>query len=91
MLGSRRHVAVSWFFLAWCGNPGKGRALGCAEVKFVGEVLQKATLVKYIIQVKRIIKKGDTCVGLADGILLVDEKEIYNTKNLKVGLFKSSI
>ena len=57
----------------------------------MGEVLQKATLVKYIIQVKRIIKKGDTCVGLADGILLVDEKEIYNTKNLKVGLFKSSI
>ena len=79
------------FFLAWSGNPGKGRALGCAEVKFVGEVLQNATLVKYIIQVKRIIKKGDTCVGLADGILLVDEKEIYNTKNLKVGLFKSNI
>ena len=79
------------FFLAWAGNPGKGRALGCAEVKFVGEVLQNATLVKYIIQVKRIIKKGETCVGLADGLLLVDEKEIYNTKNLKVGLFKSSI
>ena len=79
------------FFLAWSGNPGKGRALGCAEVKFVGEVLQNATLVKYIIQVKRIIKKGETCVGLADGILLVDEKEIYNTKNLKVGLFKSNI
>mgnify|MGYP001207542313 FL=1 len=76
------------FFLAWSGNPGKGRALGCAEVKFVGEVLQNATLVKYIIQVKRIIKKGETCVGLADGILLVDEKEIYSTKNLKVGLFK---
>ena len=76
------------FFLAWSGNPGKGRALGCAEVKFVGEILQNATLVKYIIQIKRIIKKGETCVGLADGILLVDTKEIYSTKNLKVGLFK---
>ena len=79
------------FFLAWSGNPGKGRALGCAEVKFVGEVLQNAKLVKYIIQIKRIIKKGETCVGLADGILLTDGKEIYNTKNLKVGLFKSGI
>ena len=54
----------------------------------VGEILQNATLVKYIIQIKRIIKKGETCVGLADGILLVDTKEIYSTKNLKVGLFK---
>ena len=42
-------------------------------------------------KIKRIIKKGETCVGLADGILLTDGKEIYNTKNLKVGLFKSGI
>ena len=32
------------FFLAWCGNPGKGRALGCAEVKFVGEVFAKSDI-----------------------------------------------
>ena len=51
-------------FLAWCGNPGKGELLVVLKLSLASEVLQKATLVKYIIQVKRIIKKGDTCVDL---------------------------
>ena len=77
------------FFLGWIGNPGKGRALGVGEVKFTGEVLSNNKLARYIIEVKRIIKKGETSVGLADGILLIDNKKIYSTKNLKVGLFKN--
>ena len=77
------------FFLGWIGNPGKGRALGVGEVKFTGEVLSNNKLAKYIIEIKRIIKKGETSVGLADGILLIDNKKIYSTKNLKVGLFKN--
>ena len=75
------------FFLGWVGNPGKGRALGVGEVKFTGEVLDNNKLAKYIIDMKRIIKKGETSVGLADGMLLIDDKKIYSTKNLKVGLF----
>ena len=77
------------FFLGWIGNPGKGRALGGGEVKFTGEVLNNNKLAKYIIEMKRIIKKGETSVGLADGTLLIDDKKIYSTKNLKVGLFNS--
>ena len=77
------------FFLGWIGNPGKGRALGVGEVKFTGEVLNNNKLAKYIIEMKRIIKKGEASVGLADGMLLIDDKKIYSTKNLNVGLFKS--
>ena len=77
------------FFLGWIGNPGKGRALGVGEVKFTGEVLSTNKLAKYIIEIKRIMKKGETSVGLADGMLLIDNKKIYSTKNLKVGLFKN--
>ena len=77
------------FFLGWIGNPGKGRALGVGEVKFTGEVLNNNKLAKYIIEIKRIMKKGETSVGLADGMLLIDNKKIYSTKNLKVGLFKN--
>ena len=29
------------FYLGWTGAPGRGRALGCAEVKFSGQVLPK--------------------------------------------------
>ena len=77
------------FFLGWIGNPGKGRALGVGEVKFTGEVLNNNKLAKYIIEIKRVMKKGEASVGLADGILLIDNKKIYSTKNLKVGLFKN--
>ena len=77
------------FFLGWIGNPGKGRALGVGEVKFTGEVLSNNKLAKYIIEIKRVMKKGEASVGLADGILLIDNKKIYSTKNLKVGLFKN--
>ena len=30
------------FYLCWMGGPGKGRALGCGEVKFTGQVLPTA-------------------------------------------------
>ena len=76
------------FFLGWIGNPGKGRALGVGTVKFTGEVLQNIKLVKYEIDMKKIMSPGGTTVGLANGVLLADEKKIYSADNLKVGLFK---
>jgi len=77
------------FYLGWIGEPGKGRALGVNEVKFTGEVLTNIELAKYKIDIKRILRKENAIVGLADGILLADNKTIYVAKNLKVGLFKS--
>ena len=76
------------FFLGWQGNPGKGRALGVGTVKFTGEVLQNIKLVKYEIDMKKIMSPGGTTVGLANGIVLADDKKIYSADNLKVGLFK---
>ena len=76
------------FYLGWIGNPGKGRALGVGTVKFTGEVLQNVKLVTYEIEMKKIMSPGGTTVGLANGIVLADEKKIYSADNLKVGLFK---
>ena len=76
------------FYLGWLGNPGKGRALGVGTVKFTGEVLQNVKLVKYEIDMKKIMSPGGTTVGLANGVVLADEKKIYSADNLKVGLFK---
>ena len=76
------------FYLGWIGNPGKGRALGVGTVKFTGEVLQNVKLVRYEIDMKKIMSPGGTTVGLANGILFADEKKIYSADNLKVGLFK---
>ena len=76
------------FYLGWIGNPGKGRALGVGAVKFTGEVLHNVKLVKYVIDMKKIMSPGGTTVGLANGIVLADGKKIYSADNLKVGLFK---
>ena len=76
------------FYLGWIGNPGKGRALGVGTVKFTGEVLQNIKLVKYEIDMKKIMSPGGTTVGLANGVVLADGKKIYSADNLKVGLFK---
>ena len=76
------------FYLGWIGNPGKGRALGVGTVKFTGEVLQNVKLVTYKIDMKKIMSPGGTTVGLANGIVLADDKKIYSADSLKVGLFK---
>ena len=76
------------FYLGWIGNPGKGRALGVGTVKFTGEVLQDIKLVRYEIDMKKIMSPGGTTVGLANGIVLADNKKIYSADSLKVGLFK---
>ena len=77
------------FFLGWTGEPGKGRALGVNSVKFTGEVLKDVKMATYEINMKSILKKEGTTVGLANGILSADDKIIYRAENLKVGLFKS--
>ena len=77
------------FFLGWLGNPGKGRALGVGTVKFTGEVLQNIKLVKYKIDMKKIMSPSGTTVGLANGIVYAYDKKIYTAESLKVGLFKS--
>ena len=76
------------FYLGWLGNPGRGRALGVNSVKFTGEVLKNVKMATYEIDMKRILIKEGTTVGLANGILSADGKKIYLAENLKVGLFK---
>ena len=76
------------FYLGWLGNPGRGRALGVSAVKFTGEVLKNVEKATYEIEIKRILIKGETTVGLANGVLSADGKQIYSAENLKVGLFK---
>jgi len=77
------------FFLGWRGNPGRGRALGCGEVKFGGQILPGATKVVYNINIKRVIERK-LIMGIADGNIVVDGEDIYAAKDLRVGLFTST-
>lgn len=77
------------FFLAWKGNLGRGRALGAGEVKFTGQIMPNAKLVTYHIHLKRVIERK-LIMGIADGRVAVDGKEIYFAKDLRVGLFTNT-
>jgi 3-hydroxyacyl-[acyl-carrier protein] dehydratase/trans-2-decenoyl-[acyl-carrier protein] isomerase len=76
------------FFMCWMGAPGRGRALGVGEVEFRGQVTPRKTLIRYEIDLKKVIlRKMALCVG--DGMMFVDDKPIYSAKDLKVGLFSA--
>ncbi len=77
------------FFLGWSGAPGRGRALGVGEVRFSGEVTPKISRVTYRIDLKRVILRR-LVLGVGDGVLEADGKPIYEAKDLRVGLYKTT-
>ncbi len=74
------------FFLSWTGGQGKGRALGCGNVKFKGQVRPYHKLVSYQMDIKKLITRP-VHMAWADAVMKVEEKVIYFAENLQVGLF----
>ena len=74
------------FYLGWTGAPGSGRALGLGELKLTGQVLPETKLVKYRVDIKRLINRR-LVLGIGDGQMFADGKLIYEASDLKVGLF----
>ena len=77
------------FYMVWLGLQGRGRALGVGKVKFFGQVLPKAKLVTFQIDIKRVITRKLN-MAIADGTMSVDGREIYSAEDLRVGLFTST-
>jgi 3-hydroxyacyl-[acyl-carrier protein] dehydratase/trans-2-decenoyl-[acyl-carrier protein] isomerase len=74
------------FYLTWLRLPGRGRALGEGEVKFAGEVSPEIKLVRYEIDIKRVIRRKLN-MAIGDARLLADGQVIYTANDLRVGLF----
>ncbi len=77
---------LTGFFLGWMGLPGRGRALGVGEVKFQGMVTPAARLIRYTVNLKRVIDRK-LKMAIADGVLELDGQVIYTIKDMRVGLF----
>jgi 3-hydroxyacyl-[acyl-carrier protein] dehydratase/trans-2-decenoyl-[acyl-carrier protein] isomerase len=75
------------FYLGWIGGKGRGRALGCGEVKFGGEVTPNIKKVTYKVDMKRVINRR-LVMGIGDGVLEADGTPIYWTQDLRVGLYQ---
>lgn len=77
------------FFLAANGAPGTGRALGCGEVEFVGQIRPYNKLIRYEIDIRRfsIMPEQGSAIAVGNGRLFVDDEEIYTVKDARVGVF----
>ncbi|WP_026958821.1 bifunctional 3-hydroxydecanoyl-ACP dehydratase/trans-2-decenoyl-ACP isomerase [Aliagarivorans taiwanensis] len=72
------------FYLGWMGFPGKGRARG-GEIKFNGEVLPTSKLVRFQIDIKRVLNQR-LKMGIADATMSVDGEVIYSATDLRTVL-----
>lgn len=77
------------FYLGWLGEPGSGRALGLGELKLTGQVTPDTKLIKYVVDLKRVMT-GRLVLGIGDGTMYADGEVVYKAKGLKVGLFDNS-
>ena len=77
-------------YCAWNGALGTGRALGCQEVEFFGQIRPYDGTVRYEIDIVRYqeLPTSGSSVALGDAKVLVDDQEIYEIKRAKVGVFR---
>ena len=77
-------------FCACSGAQGMGRALGCKEVQFDGQIRPFNKVVRYEIDVRRyvVVKEGEASLVVGNGNVWVDGELIYAIKDAKVGTFK---
>jgi 3-hydroxyacyl-[acyl-carrier protein] dehydratase/trans-2-decenoyl-[acyl-carrier protein] isomerase len=78
------------FFCAWSGGVGSGRALGCGEVEFSGQIRPRDALVRTEVQVRRftLLEKAGAAMVIGDAKLSVDGDEIYRVERARVGTFQ---
>ena len=77
------------FSLGWRGGEGHGRALGAGEIKFTGQITPDCSQVRYNVNFKRVIMRK-LVMGIADGEVFADGRQVYSCKDLRVGLFKNT-
>jgi 3-hydroxyacyl-[acyl-carrier protein] dehydratase / trans-2-decenoyl-[acyl-carrier protein] isomerase len=71
------------------GAAGSGRALGCKEVEFSGQIRPYNRVVRYEVDVRRfsLLKESGSAVAIGTGSVLVDGELVYTIKDAKVGMF----
>jgi 3-hydroxyacyl-[acyl-carrier protein] dehydratase/trans-2-decenoyl-[acyl-carrier protein] isomerase len=78
------------FYCNWRGGLGSGRALGCGEVEFFGQIRPYDSVIRYEVQVRRYteLSNSGASMVIGDARLLVDDDEIYTVSGARVGLFR---
>jgi 3-hydroxyacyl-[acyl-carrier protein] dehydratase/trans-2-decenoyl-[acyl-carrier protein] isomerase len=78
------------FFCNWAGGLGAGRALGCGEIEFAGQIRPHDRVVRWEVDVRRYaeLPESGSTIAIGDATLLVDGDPIYRIQRAKTGLFR---
>jgi 3-hydroxyacyl-[acyl-carrier protein] dehydratase/trans-2-decenoyl-[acyl-carrier protein] isomerase len=78
------------FFCVWRGALGSGRALGCGEVVFGGQIRPFNRLVRYEIEVCRFshLRESGASIAIGEGRVFVDGEEIAEIHGARTGIFR---
>lgn len=77
-------------YCAAAGAAGSGRALGCKEVEFAGQIRPHDRVVRYEVDIRRfsLLKESGSAIAVGTGKVLVDGEVIYTIRDAKVGMFR---
>lgn len=78
------------FYCIWRGAVGSGRALGCGEVSFNGQIRPFNKCVRYEVDIRRYsrLKESGASVVIGDGRIYVDDELIATVQQARTGVFK---
>ncbi|MBW6486594.1 MAG: bifunctional 3-hydroxydecanoyl-ACP dehydratase/trans-2-decenoyl-ACP isomerase [Syntrophobacterales bacterium] len=79
------------FYCVWRGALGSGRALGCGEVAFSGQIRPYNSIVRYEVEVRRLthLKESGATIAVGEGRIFVDGEEIAEVQGARSGVFKN--
>lgn len=77
-------------YCASAGSEGFGRALGCKEVSFDGQIRPYNKRVRYELDIRRysVLPQSGASLVIGTGLVFVDGEQIYTIRDAKVGIFK---
>jgi len=78
------------FFCIWRGALGSGRALGCGEVVFSGQIRPFNRCVRYEVDVRRFtnLKESGASIVIGEGMVSVDGEMVIEIHGARTGVFK---
>ncbi len=78
------------FYCIWRGSLGSGRALGCGEVVFSGQIRPFNRCVRYEVDVRRFthLKESGASIVIGEGKVSVDGEAIAEVHEARTGIFR---
>ena len=78
------------YFCTWSGALGSGRALGCGDVSFNGQIRPYNRCVRYEVDIRRYshLKESGASIAIGDGRVFVDDDLVMTVREARTGIFK---